>query len=114
MNENSKSIIIFELTIPFEQNIQAAHDRKLNKYAGLTSDLQEQSYDTKLICFEISSRGMISNSNKCTLQSIFTMISHNNKPMKQAASKLMKIISQRAITCSYSIFYSKFDQDWST
>jgi hypothetical protein len=53
VNDSSKSIIIFELTIPFEQNIQAAHDRKINKYAGLTSDLREQGYDAKLICFEI-------------------------------------------------------------
>ena len=71
INESSKSIIIIELTIPFEQNIHKAHERKLNKYAGLTSDLQEQGYDTKLLCVEVGSRGLITDSNMCSFQSIF-------------------------------------------
>ena len=50
INECSKSIIIIELTVPFEQSIHKAHERKLNRYAGLTSDVQEQGYDTKLLC----------------------------------------------------------------
>ena len=54
INPTSKSIIIIELTIPYEQNINSAHNRKLNKYAGLTSDLREQGYDVKLVCVEIS------------------------------------------------------------
>ena len=44
INQASKSSIIIELTIPYEQNINSAHNRKLNKYAGLTSDLREQGY----------------------------------------------------------------------
>ena len=42
----------------------------------------------------------------------------NNKwhGVKRASSsiKMLKSISQRAITCSYSIFYSKYDRQWST
>ena len=112
VNDSSKTIVIFELTVPFEQNIEAAHVKKSNKYSGLTSDLQEQGYDAKLICFEVGSRGMISHTNKCRLQSIFPTLF--SKPMKRAASKLLKSISKRAISCSYSIFYSKYDHEWST
>ena len=102
INQCTKSIIIFELTIPFERNINSAHDRKLNKYAGLASDLREQGYDTKLICVEICSRGLISNSNKRSLQSIFPLLSISKKLRTRASNKMLKSLSQRAITCSYS------------
>ena len=114
INESSKLIIIIELTVPFEPNIHKAHEHKHNKYAGLTSDLREQGYDTKLLCVEVGSRGLLTDSNKCSLQSIFPMISTNKKPLKQVSKRFLKSLSQRAIVCSYAIFYSKFDQDWST
>ena len=34
INESSKSIIIIELTVPFEQNIHKAQERKLNMWAS--------------------------------------------------------------------------------
>ena len=77
INESSKSIIIIERTVPFEQNMHKAYEHKLNKYAGLTSDLQEQSYDTKFLCVEFGSRGLITDSNVCFSQYIFAMISNN-------------------------------------
>lgn len=113
VNASSKSAIVIELTVPFECNIHSAHDRKMNKYAGLKEDLQEQGYDAKLLCIEVGSRGFISDLNSSTLLSIFPLISPKNKPMKRAFNKLKKTLSQCAITCSYSIFYSKYDQDWS-
>ena len=90
INESPKSIIIIELTVPFEQNIHKAHERKLNKCAGLTSDLQEQGYDTKLLCVEAGSRGLITNSKACSFQSIFPMISNNKKLLKQVSKKILK------------------------
>ena len=38
-NETAKTAMIAELTVPFEQNMEKSHDRKQNKYASLTSDL---------------------------------------------------------------------------
>ena len=71
INKSSKSLIIIELTVPFEPNIHIAHEHKHNEYASLTSDLQEQGYDTKLLYVEVDSRGLLTASNKCSLQSIF-------------------------------------------
>ena len=87
VNESSKSIIIIELTVPFEQNIRKAHERKFDKYAGLTSDLQGQSYDTKVFFVEVGSRGLITDSNACSFQSIFPMIS-NNKTLEAGLQKI--------------------------
>ena len=64
--------MIIQLTVPFEQNTHKGHERKLNKYAGLTGDLQEQSYNTKLHCVEVDSRRLITDSNVCS----FNLFSH--------------------------------------
>ena len=112
INEGSKSIVIIELSIPFEQNIQKAHVYKENKYASLVSDLQEQGYDTNLFCVEIGSRGLISSSNKMSLNSIFKLVANKKTPVKRVFNKFLKTVSQCAIVHSYSIFYSKYDEDW--
>ena len=70
LNRTSKSIIIIELTIPFDQNIPTAHDYKTNKYSSLILDLGEQSYDAKLFCLEVGSRGLITHSNKCNINTL--------------------------------------------
>ena len=49
---------------------------------GLISDLQKQGYDTKLFYVEVGSRGLITDSNSCSFQSIFPMISNNKKALK--------------------------------
>ena len=58
-----------------------------NKYAGLTSDLQEHSYDTKLLCVEVGSRGLITDLNMCFFSIHFPMISENKKPLKLVSKK---------------------------
>ena len=35
-SKNAKTVIIIELTIPWEENVEAAHERKMLKYQGLT------------------------------------------------------------------------------
>ena len=87
INEILKSIIIIELTVPFEQNIHKVYERKLNKYAGLTSDLQEQGYDTKLLCVEVGSRRLITDFNTCSFQSIFPVITKKKNPKTNKQTK---------------------------
>ena len=114
INESSNSIVIIELSIPFEANIRKAHEYKENRYASLVNDLQERGYDTNLFCIEVGSRGLICSSNKQALNSIFSQITNNKKSLKRAFNNFLKTISQCAMVCSYSIFYSKYDDDWAT
>ena len=113
VNRESKSIIVIELTVPFEQNIHNAHERKVNRYSSLIMDLQEQGHDSKLYCIEIGSRGLITECNKCNIQEIFTSISPGKKQLKNKCKKFQRDLSKRAILASYTIFYSKYDHDWS-
>ena len=53
---NSKKVIIAELTIPFETNIDWAHQRKLEKYEDLREQCTKNDWSLEIGC-----RGFISN-----------------------------------------------------
>ena len=56
-------MLLFELSVPFELNIDKTHDYKTQKYTPLQTDLEENGYDVTLICLEIGSRGFVSQGN---------------------------------------------------
>ena len=58
---NSKIVIIAELTIPFETNIDWAHQRKLEKYEGLREQCTKNDWSTDIFPLEIGCRGFILN-----------------------------------------------------
>ena len=58
---NSKKVIIAELTIPFETNIDCAHQRKLEKYEDLREQCIKNDWSTDIFPVEIGCRGFISN-----------------------------------------------------
>ena len=58
---NSKKVIIAELTIPFEININWAHQRKLEKYEDLLEQCTKNDWSTDIFPLEIGCRGFISN-----------------------------------------------------
>ena len=71
VNRNDKTCIIAELTICFETNIQAAHERKQGKYAPLSLDLENRDYKVHMYTIEIGSRGFIDKCNEGKLKSFF-------------------------------------------
>ncbi|XP_071507989.1 uncharacterized protein, partial [Diadema antillarum] len=71
VNQSSKSVVIGELTVPFESNIDSAHNRKSEKYASLVLDIENQGYSCELICFEVGSRGLVTKENKRQVTKLF-------------------------------------------
>ena len=71
VNQDSKSVVIGELTVPFESNIDSAHKRKSEKYAPLVLDIGNKGYSCELICFEVGSRGLITKENKRQITKLF-------------------------------------------
>ena len=59
LDRKNRKVTLVELTIPFERNINKAQIRKEDRYKNLVSDISEKDYDTKLITFELSSRGVL-------------------------------------------------------
>ena len=63
VNRESKEIVLFELSVPFEINISNTHQRKIDRYKNLISDIEESGYNVHYFAIEIGSRAYIDNDN---------------------------------------------------
>ena len=72
-----KRLNIFELTVPLTSNIDQRHSEKSRKYAPFVTDITEHS--TTVNCFEISSTGFITKSNRSTLNTLHTLMGKDLK-----------------------------------
>ena len=105
-DRQTKELLVFELTVPFETNISAANTRKNEKYSHLITDIT--SADVKLIPFEIGSRGYISEDNKNKLKFLFKYCSKK----EATCQTFIKNISAISLYSSYYIFIQSNSQDW--
>ena len=108
-NEKAKKAIIAELTVPFDKpNIPKAHEIKQSRYAGLLSDLNRAGVNTslKIVCFEIGSRGLITQDNVARIRSIlkFKCVSFKKQ--------ISRDISKLALLGSYAIWNSRKEAIW--
>ena len=108
VNETSREVILFELTCPWDANIDRSHTFKENKYAALVADLS-QTYKTYNFSIEISVRGQVSSANKSRLKSFIYRAceepKHIFKPIVQACSKA-------ALLSSFSVFTARNEPSW--
>ena len=61
INKVTRNMEIWELTVSLEANINERNRAKNNKYGHYALDLSK--YNCKLTCFEISSKGFITDKN---------------------------------------------------
>ena len=62
-----KSVNLFELTCPSEENINTRHHEKTRKYSHFLQDIP----NSTLTCFEVSSKGFLSSRNHTALNTLF-------------------------------------------
>ncbi|XP_028310814.1 uncharacterized protein LOC114468234 [Gouania willdenowi] len=62
VSEASKQIVLLELTIPCEDRLEEAFERKLSKYAGLVSDCQRAGWRARCFPVEVGCRGFAARS----------------------------------------------------
>ena len=105
-NKKDNTIHLVELTVPFEKNIQKAHDRKAQKYRDLVSDILDNGFTCDLTCFEIGSRGLITPENIRNIDKIFSFV--NTKPSKSFRKELSKV----ALLTSYTIWNARQEPAW--
>ena len=110
INEQSCTIVIFELTCPWESNIDRNHEFKEGKYAPLVADLS-RSFNVSQFSVEISARGFISRQNKARLK-LFAMrgCDVSNTEVK----KLIAGCSKASILSSFSIFHARNEPSWTS
>jgi len=102
-------ITLVELTVPFEKNICSAQTRKEERYESLIYDISQIGYEVNLLTIEIGSRGLIDNDNCSKLKGLMNL---TKKSSKKELKNVFKSLSKTAITASYCIFYSKYEQSW--
>ena len=108
VDRENKNVVIFELTVPFDTNIQSAHKRKLDRYSNLVSDINQTDYDAYHCAVEIGSRGTISKDNQKRLNELLKPFDISKKDINSVIRNISKI----AIVSSYCLFYSKYESEW--
>ena len=100
VNEATSEVIVFELTCPWDNNIERSHNFKEEKYSSLVSDL---SHDFTVFQFsvEVSVRGQLTGSNKARLKNLSYRCCRDPKAVTKS---LYEIMSKAALLSSFSIF----------
>ncbi|KAL7835079.1 hypothetical protein SRHO_G00293260 [Serrasalmus rhombeus] len=57
VSESTKQATLLELTVPWEDCLEEAFERKLSKYAGLVSDCQQAGWRVRCLPVEVGCRG---------------------------------------------------------
>ena len=110
VDEERRTIVMFELTCPFERNIDREHAYKEGKYAPLVADLT-RSFKVFHYSVEIGARGFISKQNKARLKS-FAL---NCCDASSANLKgLITYCSKASLLASFSIFQARNEPTWSS
>ena len=108
VNETSREVILFELTCPWDANIDRSHAFKEDKYAPLIADLS-RTYKTFNFSVEISVRGQVSSGNKSRLKAFVYRACENPKPVFKA---MVQACSKAALLTSFSIFSARSEPSW--
>ncbi|XP_030004234.1 uncharacterized protein LOC115429122 [Sphaeramia orbicularis] len=62
LSEATKQAVLLELTVPWEDRIEEAFERKLSKYTGLISDCQQAGWKARCFPVEVGCRGFAAQS----------------------------------------------------
>ena len=108
VNRQLRKVVLFELTVPWDSNVDTSHDLKVRKYAPLINDLSV-GFNVEVFCFEVSVRGQLTKVNKARVKSFLWQISGQRRP---SAVKLITGISRAALLSSFSIFSARNEPTW--
>ena len=102
---STKTIHIYELTMPLTMNIDKRNYEKQTKYAPITTDMT--CYTCKVNCFEVSNTCFINARIKTTLQNLHKFIRKNIKK-----STFMENLNSLAWYGSYQTWLSRDDPEF--
>ncbi len=103
-SRKTKNVILCELTCPWEENAEWAHERKLAKYESLKNEIQDNGFVVRVFAVEVGCRGFVSRS----LRGFLMGLGCSNRKIK----KVIKECCEAAERSSVKIYMSKNDR-WS-
>ena len=110
MDESKGELIVFELTCPWDSNIDRSHSYKEEKYAPLVADLSRD-FTVFHFSFEVSVRGQITKSNRARLKEfVFRCCDDSRRLTKSLTEKC----SKAALLSSYSLFSARKEPSWTS
>ena len=107
VNRRTKVCLILELSVPFEMNITNTHQRKVDRYKTLISDIEDNGYQVEYYPLEIGSRGYLDKDNAKRLKS-FLRDASSDLRFNHVKSSLLKIV----LIASYIVYHSKYEECW--
>ena len=107
-NEFLQEVVVFELTCPWDSNIDRSHNYKSEKYAPLVADLSNR-FIVSFFSVEVSARGQITKNNQSRLKCFLHKCCDSNSAISKS---LIRISSKAALLSSYSIFSARKEPTW--
>ena len=88
-----KKVIMCELTCPWEENAEWAHERKLESYEDLRQEMIENGWKASVFAVEVGCRGFASR----TLRGFFTAIGCSNRKIKTATDECCNVAERSSV-----------------
>ena len=104
-SSQAKHLVIAELTVPWEERMQSAHEKKMNKYQEIVEESKLRGWSTSLFAVEVGCRGFPSTS----LQKFLRSIGLQTRTQKRA----LKVIGAVAESSSRWLWIKRAES-WST
>ena len=108
VDETARICILFELTCPWDKNIDRSHTYKEDKYSPLVADLS-QSFTVFHYFVEVSVRGQLTGNNRARLKSF---IFKSCREARTVTKSMTKIVSKAALLTSFSLFNARKEPSW--
>ena len=99
-----KSALLVELTVPWEEGLEAAHERKRAKYADLVAECREGGWSTRLYPVEVGARGFVGDSTTRLLKDLGLRGTRLHKATRE--------ISEEAEKASFWLWLRRRDKVW--
>ena len=91
IDENKKKAVIYELTVPFENNIHTQHKYKSEKHAYFETDIKQ--YDTTVVSFEVGARGFFTGVSKLRLNNIHKQFIKKPIKCKTVSANIQSLVT---------------------
>ena len=104
ISEATKTLILVELTVPFESNIGERHEFKMAKYEDLLKQLHRKGYVTHMFAVEVGARGLVGASVYSLLKRVGLSGGKRTRSLKH--------IAEAAERESYWIWLKRDNREW--
>ena len=85
-SDTAKKVVLVELTVPWEENMEEAYERKMARYEPLRADCEDNGWHCAVVPVEVGCRGFIGRSTLKFLSSLGL----DNKSKKLITSRLQR------------------------